>query len=45
MEFGAIIQQLGPAGIEVTGFSPDEVYVRWTGGCTEPACVPAFLAR
>lgn len=45
LDFGAIISRLGAAGLEVTGFSPDEVYVRFAGNCTEARCVPAFLRR
>ncbi|MBK8006514.1 MAG: hypothetical protein IPK12_22190 [Gemmatimonadetes bacterium] len=45
LDFGAIVQRLGRAGLEVTGFTPDEVYVRFAGNCTAPRCVPAFLRR
>jgi predicted metalloprotease with PDZ domain len=45
LDFGTIIARLGAAGLEVTGFSPDEVYVRFRGNCTAPECVPGFLRR
>ncbi len=45
LDFGAIVERMQRAGVEVTGFSPDEVYVRFAGGCRSDACVPAFLKR
>jgi predicted metalloprotease with PDZ domain len=45
LEFGTIVERLGRVGIEVTGFSPDEVYVRFAGNCSSASCVPAFLRR
>ncbi|MCA9763879.1 MAG: hypothetical protein KC544_12200 [Gemmatimonadetes bacterium] len=44
-DFGAIIAWLGRAGVEVTGFSPDEVYVRFAGACEADACLPSFVRR
>lgn len=43
--FGSLITLLGTRGLEVTGFSPDEVYVQFPGGCVTPSCVPSFLRR
>lgn len=45
LDFGAIVARMARAGVEVTGFSPDEVYVRFAGGCGTEACLPAFLRR
>ncbi len=45
LDNGTLVERLGMAGVEVTGFSPDEVYVRFAGHCSSARCVPAFLRR
>jgi len=45
LDFGTLVERFGEAGLEVTGFSADEVYVRFAGDCSTATCVPAFLRR
>jgi predicted metalloprotease with PDZ domain len=42
---GDLSRRLDAAGLEVTGYAPDEVYLRFRGGCLTRECVPAFLRR
>ncbi len=45
MDIGAMVGALENAGLEMTGFAPDEVYIGFPDGCTTADCVPTFLQR
>ncbi len=45
LTWDALVERLGAVGLELTGFTADEVYVRFANNCSTPACAPAFLQR